>query len=177
MGVEKVLTITDSFGYAKGANKNFPTGGCRSGLYDNQSDICQSILSVYDSEVNNARRCPTSGNGWDSPTVSGLFVAPAGFFYKELPVGISTHGGTSMCKNLIASNNTILLEVQERVGDVQASLKYLVDSTSCESGALGQISCLLNVLSLSLRSAYSDLAEYTFNNNINYDNANQEVAQ
>lgn len=63
-----------------------------------------------------------------------------------------------MCNNLITSDNTILLKVQESVGDVQASLKYLTESTSCESGTLGQISCLLNVLSVTLRSAYSDLA-------------------
>lgn len=81
-----------------------------------------------------------------------------------------------MSKNLIASNNTILLKVQENIGDVQASLKYLTESTSCESGTLGQISCLLNVLADTLRSAYSDLAEYTLENNINYDKASVEVA-
>lgn len=82
----------------------------------------------------------------------------------------------NMCKNLIASNNTTLLKVQENIGDVQASLKYLTESTSCESGTLGQISCLLNVLADTLRSAYSDLAEYTLENNINYDKASVEVA-
>lgn len=75
-------------------------------------------------------------------------------------------------RRLEMSNNTVLITVQDRIADVSESIQFIIKSTEGESGQTGQISCLLNVLSATLHDAWSDLADYTFENNIGYPDAN-----
>lgn len=75
-------------------------------------------------------------------------------------------------RRLEMSNNTVLLTVQDRIADVSESIKFIIKNTEGESGQAGQISCLLNILSATLQDAWSDLSDYTFENNINYEKGN-----
>ena len=77
-----------------------------------------------------------------------------------------------MSNNTVASNNTVLITVQDRIADVSESIKFIIKSTEGESGQLGQVSCLLSVLSASMQDALSELSEYTFENRIGYPDAN-----
>lgn len=70
------------------------------------------------------------------------------------------------------SNNTVLTTVPDRIADVSESLKFIIKTTETEPGQVGQISCLLSVLSASLQDAWSELSDYTFENKIGYPDAN-----
>ena len=77
-----------------------------------------------------------------------------------------------MSNNTVASNDTVLITIQDRIADVSESIKFIIKSTEGESGQLGQVSCLLSVLYASLQDARSELSEYTFENRIGYPDAN-----
>lgn len=81
-----------------------------------------------------------------------------------------------MSKSKAVSGDTILLDIQDCVCDVSASLKFIIQSLEDEQGKLGQISCLLNLLQTNLREAEEELIEYTFQRDIRYPSKGSEVS-
>lgn len=153
--------MIDNLGYIEGAKTNL-TGGYRA-VQSGNNHICQHTLGL--SEVINAPvyqiREDWCGRSCERPLVPlGLFTST-----KRVEPLIHTRRH-NMC------NNTVLLTVQDRIADVSESIKFIIKNTEGESGQTGQIPCLLNVLSATLQDAWSDLSEYTFDNNINYDKGN-----
>jgi hypothetical protein len=117
---------------------------------------------------------------------SGLSKAPVYQLREDWcgsPCGIVSNTGAlftstkrmslkSTPRRLEMSNNTVLITVQDRIADVSESIKFIIKSTEGESGQAGQISCLLNVLSATLKDAWNDLSDYTLENRIGYPDAN-----
>lgn len=153
--------MIDNLGYIEGA-KNLNSGCSRSGLL-NHITTCQHTLGL--SEVINAS-VSLDRKAWGGCTRVKPFATPKLFCLQNIKAFGIKPWRHNMC------NNTVPITVQDRIADVSESIKFITKSIENESGQLGQVSCLLSVLSASLQDAWTDLSEYTFENRIGYPDAN-----